>query len=245
MWQDVRVVDATESTNRDVAAAARAGAAEGLVIVAESQSQGRGRLDRRWESPPRAGILLSALLRPALDPHALLLLPLLTGLAAAEALRAAAQVDAVLKWPNDVLAGRRKLGGILVERVDDAVVVGIGLNVSTRADELPVAEATSVALEGGVADRGPLAQEVLRALARRYDELVRSGGSAACVIPAYREICATLGETVTVHPPGGGTVTGKAVDVGDDGRLLVQGDGELLAFSAGDVVHVRGPRRSP
>jgi BirA family transcriptional regulator, biotin operon repressor / biotin---[acetyl-CoA-carboxylase] ligase len=243
MWREVRVVDTTASTNLDVATAARAGAAEGLVVIAEAQAAGRGRLDRHWESPARAGLLLSALLRPALPPAALPLLPLLAGLAVAEAVRGAARVDAALKWPNDILVGSDKLGGILVERVDGAAVVGIGINVSARAEELPVPSATSIALAGGVADREPLAKEVLRALARRYLDFVDSGGAAARVLPAYREICTTLGKTVTVRRPDGGSTTGKAVAVRDDGRLTVQdAAGATVVFSAGDVEHLRlGP----
>jgi BirA family biotin operon repressor/biotin-[acetyl-CoA-carboxylase] ligase len=244
MWRDVRVVSETSSTNVDVAAAARTGADEGLVVIAEAQSAGRGRLDRRWESPARAGLMLSALLRPALAPSALPLLPLLTGLAVVEAVRSAGRVDAVLKWPNDILIGSLKLGGVLVERVDDAVVVGIGINVSTRSDELPVPAATSIALAGGRIDREPLAKEVLRALARRYAEFVESGGAARCVMPAYREICTMLGEPVTVHPPGAPAVTGTALDVMDDGRLVVtDAAGARHTFSAGDVERVRPDQR--
>src|SRR5207245_10110877 len=124
--------------------------------------------DPSWEGPARSSLLVSVLLRPEPGPGTWTLLPFVAGVAVAEAVRAVGALSAELKWPNDVLVDDRKLGGILVERVDSAVVIGIGLNVSLRAGELPVPTATSVALAGGVAAREALAKEVLRALARRY-----------------------------------------------------------------------------
>ena len=240
LWREVRVVDVTRSTNADLAAAAQDGAPEGLVLLAERQERGRGRLDRTWESPARAGVLLSVLLRPSVPAHSLPLLPLLVGVAAVEAVRAVADLDARLKWPNDVLVGGRKLGGILVERSDGAVVAGLGLNVSTRADELPVETATSVAIEGGRADREPIVKELLRALARRYATYVAADGSPESVLPAYREVCETIGSDVVVHAPGGEQMHGRAVEVDDSGMLVVRAeDGGERRWSAGDVVHVR------
>lgn len=241
-WNDVRVVDVTDSTNADVAAAAGRGAAEGFTVVAERQMGGRGRLDRSWESPARAGLLLSVLLRPDVPAARLPLLPLLAGVAVVEAVRAVGQVEAVLKWPNDVLVAGRKLGGILAERTaDGGVVVGVGLNVTTRADELPVDTATSLALAGGCTDREPLAKEVLRSVRRRYVAFLAAGGAAEAVLPGYREVCETIGRRVRVHLPSGAAVAGLAVAVTDDGMLLVRDDhGEERAWSVGDVVHVRG-----
>jgi BirA family biotin operon repressor/biotin-[acetyl-CoA-carboxylase] ligase len=240
LWREVRVVEVTRSTNADVAAAAQDGAPEGLVLLAERQERGRGRLDRTWESPARAGILLSVLLRPAVPPVSLPLLPLLVGLGVVEAVRAVASLDARLKWPNDILVDGRKLGGILVERSEAAVVAGVGLNVSTRRDELPVDTATSIAIEGGRADREPLAKEILRAVARRYAAYVEADGSPESVLPAYREVCETIGSDVVVHAPGGEQMHGRATAVDDSGMLVVTGDdGSERRWSAGDVVHVR------
>src|SRR5882724_10190991 len=120
LWTSLRLVESTASTKADVAAEARRGVPEGLVVIAEQQTGGRGRLDRRWESPARAGILMSVLLRPSVPVPALPLLPLLMGVAVVEAMRAVARVDATLKWPNDVLVHEHKLAGILAERIDDA-----------------------------------------------------------------------------------------------------------------------------
>ena len=131
-WR-VEVVPTAGSTNALVADRARAGEPAGLVVVAEEQTAGRGRLDRSWVSPPRAGLTFSVLVRPDLPPVHWPWLPLLAGLAVAEALRARAGVDAVLKWPNDVLVDGRKACGVLAEvPAPGAAVLGIGLNVTTR-----------------------------------------------------------------------------------------------------------------
>lgn len=249
MWRDVRVVERSESTNADVAAAARAAAAEGLVVVAEQQTAGRGRLGRTWTSPPRAGLTFSVLLRPQVPPPRRGLVPLLTGLAVAEAVTSVGRLDVRLKWPNDLLdaAHGRKLAGILAEAVTspdagaDAVVVGVGLNVTTRADELPDERAGSLLLAGAeVTDRASLLKELLRALDRRYRSWAGAGGAAGSVLPAYREICDTIGRRVRLELPTGEVVGGTATAVADDGRLQVRtDDGVERAWSAGDVVHLR------
>lgn len=238
-WRAVEVVESTASTNADVAAAARRGEPAGLVLLAEAQTSGRGRLDRRWEAPARACVLGSVLLRPGPPASSWPLLGLLAGVAVAEALRSVAEVPAVLKWPNDVLLSGRKVAGILAERVDDAVVVGIGVNVSVRAGELPVPTATSVALEGGVADRESLAKEIFRAFGRRLATWTDANGAPPAVLPAYREICDTIGRDVVVELPGGSRMNAFAQAVDDSGRLVVRRpDGSTEALSVGDVVHV-------
>lgn len=234
-WR-VEVLEVAGSTNAVVAERARAGEPAGLVVVAEHQTGGRGRLDRSWTSPPRAGLTLSALVRPDLAPVRWPWLPLVTGLAVARAVREQAEVDAVLKWPNDVLVGGRKVCGVLAEVPDvGAAVLGIGLNVTTRVDELPHDRATSLRLVGAsTTDRDTLLRAVLRSLS---GVLADVEGSRR----AYRDRCSTLGEAVRVELPGGTTVEGTAEAVDDDGRLVVDG----TAYGAGDVVHLRpasGPR---
>ena len=136
MWGgtwDVRRFDEIDSTNAYLRREARAGAPEGLVAVADHQSAGRGRMDRRWESPPGASLLVSVLFRPEFEPSELHLCTAALALAAAEACRRVADVDAVIKWPNDLLVGNAKLAGVLAEAEflsgSCAVVVGLGLNV--------------------------------------------------------------------------------------------------------------------
>jgi BirA family biotin operon repressor/biotin-[acetyl-CoA-carboxylase] ligase len=257
LWREVRAVGETGSSNADLLAAAGAGLAEGTVLVAEAQTAGRGRLGRRWASPPRAGLTFSVLLRPVGVPAALLgWLPLLAGVAAAASVRAVAAVDASLKWPNDVLAGERKLGGILAERTGTAVVIGIGINVwQARADLPPDAAATSLALVAGPGVTGPAADDGApglreRLLAGLLDELGRRylawrdqaspGDADACGLrQEYARRCATLGREVTVTMPGTEPVTGTATGVDRGGRLEVRTARGLIAVTAGDVVHVR------
>jgi BirA family biotin operon repressor/biotin-[acetyl-CoA-carboxylase] ligase len=240
-WREVRVVDRTPSTNADLVAEARAGTAGGLVLVAEEQTAGRGRLDRSWTSPARSGLTCSVLLRPEVDRSRWGWLPLLAGLAAAEAVGRLAEVDVTLKWPNDLVVRDRKLAGLLAEQVDDAVVLGLGLNVTLRAAELPVPGATSLAIEGAVCtDRDPLLRAVLRRLAERLAAWTDSGGEPAAGLGAdYRTRCATLGRTVRVDVPGGAVVEGEAVDVDAAGRLVVRTATGTVALAAGDVVHLR------
>lgn len=178
-------------------------------------------------------------------------LPLLAGVATATAVARAGGVDTGLKWPNDLLVTidgeERKTGGILAERVNspagDGVVIGIGLNVTLREDELPVPAAGSLALAGAQGtDRDPLLRAVLRSLADWYGEWRSAGGDpdVSRLRQAYAAGCVTLGRTVRAELPGGETVTGKAVAVDDDGRLVIASDGyQERAVGAGDVVHLR------
>lgn len=232
-WR-VEVLERAGSTNAVVAHRAGAGEPAGLVVVAEHQLNGRGRLGRTWVSPARAGLTFSLLLRPELPAAQWGWLPLVTGLAVAQALRAQAQVDALLKWPNDVLVNGRKVAGLLAEVVaSEAVVVGIGVNVTTTREELPHDGATSLRLEGAATtDRDTL----LRAILRRLGAVLADVDTARA---AYRDLCATIGEQVRVDLPSG-AVQGRAEGIDDDGRLVVAG----TAYSAGDVVHLR-PVTSP
>ena len=238
------MVEESPSTNAEVARRARAGEPPGLVVVAEHQTAGRGRLDRTWTTPPRVALTFSLLVSPdPVPPARWPWLPLLTGLAVTTAVRRTAGVDARLKWPNDVLVGTRKVAGILVELVDrpgggPLAVVGTGLNVSTGRDELPVETATSLALEGAASlDRSALLADVLAAFTGLVEPWRASGGGG--LLPAYREACSTLGRAVRVQLPGGDPLEGQAVDVDDEGRLLVDDGRRVHVLGAGDVVHVR------
>ena len=215
-------------------------------MVADHQTSGRGRLDRRWETPPRAALTFSVLLRPVEVPtERWPWLPLLTGVAVAEAVADRSGVDCSLKWPNDVMVEDRKLGGLLVERVETprgpAAVVGIGLNVTTTAAELPVTTATSVLLETtatAVPRREDLLREVLARLGLRHRQWRAAGGTGE-LAAAYRGLCGTLGRRVEVHLPGGEVRAGTAEDIEADGALRVQTPQGPLVVHSGDVVHVR------
>jgi biotin-[acetyl-CoA-carboxylase] ligase BirA-like protein len=244
-WREIRVVEETASTNVDLAGLSREGAEPGLVLVAEAQTAGRGRMGRTWTAPPRSGLFFSVLLPPEDSVTRLGWLPLVAGVAVVSALRGFAELegiprgrlaDTMLKWPNDVLIGDRKLAGILAQRADAGVIVGIGLNVTLRPDELPVPTATSLAIEDAPTDRDPLLRAILREIAVRHEQF-RTDETAAR--RAYREMCGTLGRHVRVELPVGEILVGAATDVEEAGRLVVNcADGEHL-LSAGDVVHVR------
>jgi BirA family biotin operon repressor/biotin-[acetyl-CoA-carboxylase] ligase len=240
-WTDVVVTSETGSTNADVAAAARAGAPEGTVHTTDSQTAGRGRLDRTWSAPAGSGVHVSVLLRPDSVPAARWVwLPLLVGLAV-DATVHECGVESGLKWPNDVLVDGRKLAGILLERVETesgpAAVVGVGVNVSLRRDELPVETATSLALEGATeTDRTIVVRSLLRNLEALYRAWAASGGDpAAGIRDSYVRRCVTIGRRVQVLLPLDETWVGQATGIDDLGRLLVDG----RAISAGDITHLR------
>lgn len=244
-WARVAVVAETASTNADLLADDTA--PDRSVLAAEQQHAGRGRFDRVWSSPPGSGLTFSALLRPGVALPRWGWLPLLAGVALHEAVEAVTGVQSSLKWPNDLLAGSdgRKLAGILVQTSGAAAVVGIGLNVHARADELPVDTATSLAMCGaGDVDRTELLAAILTRLDARAAQWEDCGGDAdACgLATAYRSACATLGRDVRVSLADGSTRNGRAVDVDGGGRLLVQpAGGAPFAVGAGDVEHLRTP----
>ncbi len=233
------ILDTTESTNSDLARLAQAGAAEGSCIVAEHQSAGRGRLDRQWVSPQWAGLWMSVLVRPGDMPRSRWTwLPLLAGLATALAIRDVAGVAAEVKWPNDLVVvdhSSRKLGGILSEaHGDDAVIVGIGLNVSMTPAELPIPTATSITLEGGSANREALLASVLSNFA---DCLARWRAGDPQLLLDYRQLCASIGRVVEASLPDSVIVHGLVLDVDDDAQLLVDDGTTTVTVTAGDVIH--------
>lgn len=255
LWSDVQVVARTGSTNSDLVALATDGKAEeGAVLVAEEQDAGRGRLDRQWTAPARSGLCFSVLLKPAGVPvERWGWLPLLTGVAVATGLSRSAGVDTALKWPNDLLVtvegAERKAGGILAERAGtDAVVVGIGINVTLRADELPVPGAGSLALAGAATtDRDTILRTVLRSLEQWFVKWrdVEGDPAVSGLQDTYAAGCATLGRTVRAELPGDRSITGEAVAVDGDGRLvLATAEGVQQPVGAGDIVHLR-PAASP
>ncbi|MEV6071709.1 biotin--[acetyl-CoA-carboxylase] ligase [Nocardia sp. NPDC052001] len=237
----IDVVTSTGSTNADLVARAADSTIDRVVLIAEAQERGRGRHERQWVSPPRAQIAMSVLVRArGIDPEVLGWLPLLTGVAVVDAVRASTGVKAILKWPNDILVDGRKLSGILAEiaaaGTDPAIVIGVGLNVSLTEAELPVPHATSLLLSGaGDADRTELAAAMLREFARRFTAWEAAGWNTAELSAEYRDRCSTIGSQVKAEIPGGEVLTGIATGVDAHGRLLI-GD---RAVSAGDVTHLR------
>jgi BirA family transcriptional regulator, biotin operon repressor / biotin---[acetyl-CoA-carboxylase] ligase len=215
LWREVRVVEETGSTNADLLAQARSGAGEGLVLVAEAQTSGRGRMGRRWISPPRRSLTFSVLLRPAVPAGLLGWLPLLAGVAVASALQQTAGVDARLKWPNDVLVDGAKIAGILAERWTNAVVIGTGINVLQHRSELPVPTATSLLVAQGAGPAGAGAAGPAEA------------GPAAVASSAGR-VEAWGAEPTSAPGPAGAAGPGAGADVRE--RLLAAVLGELARW---------------
>jgi BirA family biotin operon repressor/biotin-[acetyl-CoA-carboxylase] ligase len=246
LWRSLEVVEEIGSTNAELIGRARdpedGGAPEGTVLVAEHQVTGRGRLDRVWTSPPRAGLTVSFLLRPDVPAARKGWLPLLTGVALAESVAEVSGVLPSLKWPNDLLAADgRKLAGILAESSGSAVVVGTGLNVSTTADELPDTGTSLTRITAAPVDRGTLLLAFLRAVERRYRRWVEVLGDpvSSGLAQDYLAWSSTVGTTVSVALPDGSTLEGVAQAVDWDGRLVVATAEGTVELASGDVRHVR------
>lgn len=234
----LRWVETTGSTNTDLVQAALGRAPHGLVLVADHQSAGRGRLDRRWEAPHGANLLMSVLIRRL--PASVHQVTQAVAVAAAEACEAVAEargrrIRVDLKWPNDVLIDGRKLAGILAT-VGSAsetafVVVGLGLNVGWAPEG-------AVALRDVVEERAASRDEVLRAVLERLDgHLSRAAGE---LFERYRGRLTTLGREVRVELPTGEFLEGRAVGVEDDGRLVVVDSCAIThRLDVGDIVHLR------
>ncbi len=246
-WSRLDVVAETGSTNADLVAGA-VNYADRTALIAEHQDNGRGRHSRSFSGAPRSQILLSMLLKfPGIDPAVLGWLPLMTGIALVDALRTVGEVDARLKWPNDVLIRGKKVSGILAEVAahgpSPTVVIGLGVNVSMTADELPVPTATSLALEkAAVLDRDTLVRSILRGVAAEVDSWRDSNWSTDALAHRYRDRCGTIGQRVRVDLPGGEEKFGTAVDVDEHGRMVIEmehPDSGRLAVAAGDVTHLR------
>lgn len=258
----IDVVARTGSTNADLVAAVAADPdswPHASVLVADQQDAGRGRAGRGWETAPGTSLTCSFVARPSLPTRSFGWLPLLAGLGTVTAVRATAGVPAVLKWPNDVLVpadtevagwgAARKVGGILTEvvptpaGVTPAVVIGIGVNVAQRADELPVEHATSLALAGA---QHVTREALLVALVTALDDVATrwrdAGGDAVAsgLADEVAAVCATLGAPVRVELPGGAELVGIAERLDDDGGLVVvDAAGASHHVLAGDVRHVR------
>ncbi len=248
------VVASTGSTNADLLAAAEQGAADRTVLIADTQTAGRGRRDRRWVSPPGTGLHLSVLLRPPTTVPAARLgtIGMVVGLALRHA-AGEAGVSTTLKWPNDLMIGEAKCAGVLSEtatgEAGQAVVVGVGVNVGRLPTDGPAVPAgpgglpaTSLAEHGATAGRAAFAASFLGAFVeleqtwRLADGDVQRSG----VLTGYREACATIGRRVRAELPDGSDRTGEAVDLDSGGQLLIRlADGSVSPVSAGDVVHLK------
>lgn len=256
-FTDIRRVTETDSTNTRLVALAKAGAPEGIVLLADHQMAGKGRLGRVWQAPPGASLLVSVLVRPSLAPERAHLVSIAAALAAADACAEVAGIRPLLKWPNDLVietsAGGqvRKLAGLLSESVIEdgkltALIVGMGLNVNWP--EVPDDLADIAVALNHLSDVNVERVELLGKWLLRFEDQYSSltGGDKSReqeLLNRYRQACFTLGQNVRVELSDG-SVEGRAIDIDDAGHLLIKtgsddGTLDLMQITAGDVIHVR------
>lgn len=243
-WRQLDVVDETGSTNADLIARGNVGAdIAGAVLLAEHQTAGRGRHGRTWSAPARSQIAMSVgVAIGTMPPTAWGWLPLLAGVAVADTLFNVCNIQVGLKWPNDVLVGDRKLAGILAEVAAPAgvIVLGLGLNVTMRADEVAHPAATSLTMIGSSAtDRNILVRSLLAALGTRIEQWTTSGGADDALRADYLRYSRTIGTRVKAAMPGDRQIVGVAQSIDEMGRLQIDTGSTVVTVSAGDITHLR------
>jgi len=240
--RDIRVFERTTSTNDVIEKLARDDVEEGVVVFAESQTKGRGRLSRKWISPERKGLWFSVLLRPDLRPQETTQLTVVAATALWRAIHEQTGLHPEVKWPNDILVGGRKTAGILTELTAELdrvrhVILGIGVDVNVGPGDFPSELrklATSLKIESGKpVSRAELATAILQELDRDYARMV--SGDFASVADEWEEYCTTIGRQVAIQI-GDRQIRGRAESLGDDGALLLRTEhGHLERIIGGDV----------
>jgi BirA family biotin operon repressor/biotin-[acetyl-CoA-carboxylase] ligase len=241
--RDIQVFEQTTSTNDVMEKLARDGVKEGVVVFAESQTRGRGRLGRKWISPARKGLWFSVLLRPDLRPQEATQMTVASATALRRAIAAETGLKPEIKWPNDILTGGKKVAGILTEMSAELdrvrhIILGIGVDVNLDAGELPAElrkTATSLKIETGeMISRADLAVAILRELDFDYARIC--GGEFPAVADEWESGCITIGKNVTVHI-GDRKIRGRAESLDDDGALRLRTEhGHLERIIGGDVI---------
>lgn len=223
-YWSVSVIEETASTQIDLASNFEAG----KVLVAEYQSAGRGRLDRKFEVPPRKGLTFSCAINPINQELNLGWIPLITGLSVARAINNYVGEELVkIKWPNDLLIDGKKLAGILSEKNTKGIVVGIGINIFQTQDELPIENAISLSMKAKV-DRSELLIAILNELGAALKNIEAEKNS-------YLEKCITIGKQVIVTLPSGEVLQDLAIGISNDGALLLN----TREIRVGDIIQLR------
>ena len=240
--RDIRVFQETDSTNDIVEKLARDGLKEGIVVFAESQTKGRGRLGRKWTSPPKKGLWFSLLLRPELRTTEITQLTVASAIAIRRAIEKQTGLQSEIKWPNDLLIGGKKTAGILTElyaELDQVkhIILGIGIDVNLACNDFPTelrSLATSLKIETGKAvSRAELAVHVLRELDHVYDRLC--SGQFPAIADEWERHCTTIGQNVIIRT-GDRRLRGRAESLDDHGSLLLRTEhGHLERIIGGDV----------
>ena len=233
-WR-VSVVEVTDSTQDDITEKILAGTAtSGEVVVANYQRAGRGRLQRTFIAPESTALTFSLYLTPARDKSEWSFLPLLAGVAVAESLNQWAGSEKVsLKWPNDVMIGEKKAGGIIAQASGEGVVIGIGINVGMNESELPIETATSLQLNDFLQlNRNQLLSSILNT----FEKLFLKWNTGSSFTAEYSQVSATLGKEVRAEMPDGRSLSGRAIAISENGELILDGDARV---SVGDIIHLR------
>ncbi len=229
------MVEVTGSTQDDLfQLASNDGAIPKTILASEYQTSGRGRLDRTFIAPAMSALTFSIYIEPKVNREEWSFLTLLAGLSVHEALTSLdPQVAVGVKWPNDLLIGEKKFAGIIAQATKKGVVLGIGINVAMAADELPVENATSLALEGfSNLDRN----QILAAIINHLEINIEMWEHDKSFLAEYRSASVTIGKDVEVTFPGGEIIRSMAVDISNAGALLLENGSEV---TVGDVVHLR------
>lgn len=237
--KQLQVLDETPSTNDVIKHCGEQGCENGYVATTEQQTRGKGRLGRQWLSPYGKDICVSILLRPQIAINRVAFITLCAGLAVCKAIREYANIDAKIKWPNDVIVGNKKLCGILTEMSADMdrveyVTVGIGINVNIEEFPQEIAhKATSVKLEAGKEiNRQQLLCKVLEQFEKTYEAYIADG--EAGILKEYKNLCATIGREVSAKRADG-SIVGYAVDISPSGGLIIERDDTKTEISSGEV----------
>ena len=230
-WR-VSVVDVTASTQSDLAELVRQGKAiPGQVLAANFQSAGRGRMSRTFEAPKNSALLFSFYIEPKRAKDDWGWIPLIAGASVAKTL---GDYHASIKWPNDILIKDKKVSGLIAEIVDHGVVVGVGINVGMKSEELPVTHATSLAVEGGQGfDRNSLLSKVLTEF---YNLFTGWDSGDDSVRALYNSLSSTIGKNVRIKYANEQSETGVAVAISSRGELIMESGSYV---QAGDIIHLR------
>lgn len=244
--REIIFFDTLNSTNTSAMEFAEKGCPEGTVIIADSQISGKGRLGRKWLSPPGKNLYMSIILMPALSPRDAAVVTLMSAVACASSIKRLSAIPISIKWPNDIIVSNKKLGGILTEIKADMdrifyAVIGIGININLTVEEMPddiKGIATSIKNEtGNTISRTQAALEILKELDKWYCLLLTSGKKP--IIQEWRHLSSTIGCAVKVTV-GDKIFTGVAEDIDEEGMLLLkQPDNSIKKISAGDVTILR------
>lgn len=229
------MVEVTGSTQDDLFQLASSGTAIPKTILAsEFQASGRGRLDRTFEAAPHSALTFSLYIEPRVDKDEWSFLTLLAGISVHEALHTLdPQTTVGVKWPNDLLIGEKKFAGMIAQATNKGVVLGIGINVGMTSEELPVENATSLAIEDfAVLNRNT----ILAAIINHFEINLEMWENDQSFLAQYRAASVTLGKDVEVTLPGGEVLKSRAVDISNAGGLMLENGSEI---TVGDVVHLR------